>query len=318
MYKIKQIPEDFIVKEIPKFELDDGGEYAYFMLIKKDYTTIKALQTISSKLNIPLKNIGFAGNKDKRAVTEQMISIRHIKPERIEKLNLKDITLKYIGQGSRPISLGDLKGNKFMITIRDLDSKKIRLRNPKNIINYFGPQRFSRNNAEIGKSLVKKNFKKAVELMDNKEVRYYVEDNPGDYVGALRKLPLKTRKIFIHAYQSYIWNKTVDEYSKTMPYKNESIPIMGFGTEIKNKDLRPMIRKIMMQQGITQRDFIIKQMPELSEEGSERNMYITPENFTAVPDKDELNKDRYKAILEFSLPKGSYATVIIEHIFNSN
>ncbi len=315
MYTIKQVPEDFIVKEIPMFELEDKGEYSYFMLIKKDYTTVKSLQSISSRLNIPLKNIGFAGNKDKRAITEQMISIKHLKPEKGENLDLKDITLKFIGNGSKPISLGDLKGNKFMITMRNLDSKKIRLKNPKNIINYFGPQRFSRNNAEIGKALVKKNFKKAVEAMDNKEVRYYIEDNPGDYIGALRKLPLKTRKIFIHAYQSLIWNKTVDEYSKAMPYKNESIPIMGFGTEIKNRDLRPIIRKIMMQEDITQRDFIIKQMPELSEEGSERDMYLTPENFTAVPDKDELNKGKYKVILEFSLPKGSYATVVIEHLF---
>ena len=78
---------------------------------------------IYQNLNIPLKNIGFAGSKDKIAVTEQVISIRAIKKERVERLKLKDIEFSYIGQGNNPISLGDLRANRFRITVRDLPKR---------------------------------------------------------------------------------------------------------------------------------------------------------------------------------------------------
>ena len=116
------------------------------------------------------------------------------------------------------------------------------------IPNLFGPQRFSKNNIEIGRYLVKKNFKKAIDLMDHRTIDEFLEDNPGNFIGAIRTLPLKTRKIYIHAYQSFLWNKTVEEYLKTFPHKNELIPIIGFGTEIKNEKISEIIEKILQQE----------------------------------------------------------------------
>ncbi|MBI2659621.1 tRNA pseudouridine(13) synthase TruD, partial [Candidatus Woesearchaeota archaeon] len=111
MYKIKQLPEDFIVKEISNVKMDNG-QYAYFILKKTGYTTIGSLQIMSKKFKIPLKSFGFAGNKDKNAVTGQKISIfrgsRHF-----ENMEFKGIGLEYLGNGKEPISLGDLDGNEF-------------------------------------------------------------------------------------------------------------------------------------------------------------------------------------------------------------
>jgi len=315
MYKIKQIPEDFIVKEIPKYELDEKGDYSYFLLKKRDYTTINAVSKIAKRLRIPLKFIGFAGNKDKIAVTEQIISIKNIKLTDIEKLNFQDIKLEYIGQGKNPISLGDLKANQFKIIVRNLSSKRKITKTIERIPNLFGPQRFSKNNIEIGRYLIKKNFKKAIDLIEHRSVDEFLEDNPGNYIGAIRTLPLKLRKIYIHAYQSFLWNKTIEEYLKTFPHKNELIPIIGFGTEITNTKIKEIIDAIIQKEDISQRDFIIPQMPELSEEGSERFLFVKPENLTINIEEDELNQDKYKAIVEFKLPKASYATVIIDFIF---
>ena len=74
MYKIKQIPEDFIVKEINDIILNNDGKYSYFLLKKKNYNTLNAIKAIAKKLKINEKDIGFAGNKDKEAVTKQTIS----------------------------------------------------------------------------------------------------------------------------------------------------------------------------------------------------------------------------------------------------
>lgn len=315
MYKIKQVPEDFVVKEIPDYILDENGEYSYFLLKKRNYTTIDAISKIANKLRIPLKFIGFAGNKDKAAITEQLISIKNLKVTAIGRLNLKDINLEFIGKGNKPISLGDLKGNQFKITVRNLLTKRTPTKSTERIPNLFGPQRFSKNNIEIGKALVKKNFKKAIDLMEHRKVEEFLENNPGNFIGGIRTLPLKLRKIYIHAYQSSLWNKTVEGHLKTFPHKNELIPIIGFGTEIKNNKIKEITIEILHEEDINQRDFIIPQIPELSEEGSKRSLFVSPKNLTINIEEDELNKNKYKAIVKFKLQKASYATVVIDFIF---
>ena len=317
MFKIKQQPEDFIVREIASHELDDDGNYTYFILKKKNYNTMDAIQLLSKFLRVPLRYIGFAGSKDKNALTEQVCSVYRVSREKLERLRLKDIELIYVGKGKKPISLGDLQGNTFKIVVRNLPNFiKRRTIHSKKIPNYFGKQRFSKSNIDIGRYIVKRNFQKAVELINQKEVKFHLEDNPGDFTGAIRNIPLKLRKMYIHAYQSYIWNKTVEEYMKEKPIRNEKIPIVGFGTELLRDKIGTIIKKILMVEEITQRDFIIKSIPEISSEGGQRDLFVTPENFLITePEEDELNQGKYKLTVGFTLPKGSYATTLIDELF---
>ena len=341
MYKIKQIPEDFIVKEITDTELKDSGSYTYFILKKKNYTTERAVSAIAHYLKTDRKNIGYAGSKDKNALTEQFISIKgQIKKENI---NLKDIELIYKGKCDERISLGDLKGNEFIITVRNLNEKEIKLTSIQ-IPNYFDEQRFSKNNYIIGKSILKKDFKKAVNLiLDNyskeknnfeKDVKEYISRLPNDFIGAIKKVPKKIRMMYVHAFQSLIFNKTISELimPKTNDYKktkysqgffifpdkdlnNTKIPIVGFGTEFKDNKLNEISLKLLKEEGITLRDFIVRGMPELASEGDERDMLVKAEKFDLKFEKDELNKNKKKCIVSFTLPKGSYATIVIKKIF---
>jgi tRNA pseudouridine13 synthase len=306
MYKIKQTAEDFVVKEISNVKIGDKGSYIYLLLKKKDYTTIKAIEQIAEKLRLKAKFFGFAGTKDRRAVTEQLISIKGANRNKIEKIRLKDIGLKYLGRGENPISLGDLKGNEFVITIRNLTNKEInRLENKKILVpNYFGEQRFSRNNVKIGKSIIKKDFKKAAELVG-------IDAENNNYIGALRKINKKILRLYVHAYQSYLFNKTIYQYLKTN--KQLKIPIVGFGTEIdgiKDLKLKKIIKNIIKQEKISLRDFIISSIPELSSEGTERELFVKVK-FNVI----KLEKD--KAIVSFYLPKGSYATVVVDCLLNN-
>ena len=314
MYKIKQIPEDFMVWEIPDYEVSDG-KYAYFWLRKTDLNTLDAVRKIVNKLNLPRKYIGFAGTKDKNAITEQVISIFHPNVDKVLDLKIDDIELSFIGYGKKPISLGDLEGNRFRITVRNLPKHRSQ-KSLGRIPNFFGPQRFSKNNIEIGRFLVKKNFFNAVKLIDQKYVHDYLQQRPDDFVGAIRQLPLKLRKLYVHAYQSYLWNLTVKEFLKTMPFKSQKIPIVGFGFKFDNRKVSSIIRNILNQEGISPRDFIIKQFPELSAEGTERELFIKPHKLVVFENDDDLNPGKFKSIVTFSLPKGSYATVVIDHLYS--
>ena len=318
MYKIKQKPEDFIVKEITNVKMNKNGEYTYFLLKKKDYNTETAIQKIADYTHKPRKLFGFAGSKDKIAVTEQLCSFKG----KLKDFNLKDLEVKVKGYGDTPISLGDLKGNKFKIIVKDhfgTTQKK------DFIINYFDDQRFSKNNHHIGKAIIKKDFKKASELIKGSGVKRNVKEN--DYIGFLRETPKKILQLYIHSYQSYLWNLAVDEYIRenhkhteikyslgnlAIPKKeinNKKIPILGFGTEFQNPKIEEIYDKLMTKENINDRDFIIRAMPDLSSEGGERDLMIEPEEISII--KQEKNYE-----CKFKLQKSSYATMVIKQLFS--
>lgn len=318
MHKIKQIPEDFIVKEITKLNFNNNGKYSYYLLKKKNYTTIDAINLISKKLKLKTKYINFAGTKDKKAVTEQYISILNRQKRKFKK---KDIELKFLGKGNDRLNLGNLEGNDFIITVRNLKKDEVDLfkknlkKNIKKIPNYFDKQRFgiNKNNHIIGKHIIKKKFKEACKLIP--EVKDYLNEKPNDFIGALRSLNKRILRIYIHAYQSYLFNETVNQYLK-LKKTNKKIPIIGFGTETKIKTLKNIINKIMKKENISFHDFIIRQIPELTSEGSERDLFVNIKNFKIESiDNDELNKQKNKVKLKFTLEKGSYATNVIKFLF---
>ena len=331
MHKIKQTPEDFIVKEMNDIILGNTGKYAYFLLKKKNYNTIKAIETIAKALGINVKNIGFAGNKDKNAVTEQLISIKNGKKD-FEKVSLKDIGLKYVGKGDEEIYLGRLKGNEFYITIRGMEDKEIKKieEKAKNkqifMPNYFGEQRFSKSNHWIGKAITNRDFKKAVELVlesnseQNERIEEHLQRQKNDFIVALKIIPFKMLKLYVHSYQSFLFNRTLEEYISVNTGGNkvtydEKIPIIGFSTELKNKKIKKIIEKIMQEEKVTERDFIIRAIPYLSSEGGERDAFIKINDFKIINvEKDELNVGKEKMAVSFSLLKGCYATVLMDFL----
>ena len=319
---LKYLPEDFIVEEIIDLKIDDKKQdYSIFRLTKKNWSTFNIIEKISERLQIPQKFIGYAGIKDRKAVTTQYISIYKINKEKIENLKIEDVNLEFVGYSKERINLGDLKENKFKITIRNLN-KKIKLPKKLQLENYFDSQRFGKDNNthEIGKLILKRNFKEVCKILN-------LEINNNDPIGALRKQPLKLLKFYISAYQSYIWNKNLNEIIKQnksiktikselgeISFSNKKIkpfkiPLLNFDTE---EDI--ILTKIMKEENISKLDFIIKQIPELIYASIEREAFIEIKNIKSKFSKDELNKEKLKLVLEFNLPKGSYATMLIKKI----
>ena len=134
MYVIKHVPEDFVVEEVSTVKSESSGSFVYFKLWKKDVSTLDALHYLSHDLRAELS---CAGNKDKRAITEQVCSARTTK-DRLERLSYQNMRLSFLGYGDEPVHLGDLKGNKFKIVVRNIEIlPKIQ---PK-FRNLFGEQR---------------------------------------------------------------------------------------------------------------------------------------------------------------------------------
>jgi len=309
---IKEIPEDFIVEEVFKTDAKSPGHYYYHTVKKKNLSTIQAIELISKRFNIKKKHIGYAGIKDKKAITTQTISIKNKKIS----LNLSNLIIEFFGSYSEPVSLGDLEGNNFRITLRKCHSLKAISKFP----NYFGEQRFSEGNIEIGRDIIKKNFKNAVEGIIAKDIFFkkkalqYLKKNNKDYVGALKLLNFKVIKLYIHSYQSSLWNKTLDLAIRNN-IKSKQLPIIGYGTELRGP-LKNIIEGLLAKESLKLRDFIIPQIPELSSAGDMRDAFKEMRNLSINIADDELYKGHKKAVLRFFLDKGSYATEAIKYLLS--
>ncbi len=171
--KLKQKTGDFIVNELINKNLilnDNKGNYNLYVLKKTNIESLKVFKYLSNKFNIPLKDIGYCGLKDKYATTTQYITI----PKKYGKLllNEKNISLNYISTIGNQLKTGDLTGNNFQITIRNIDKKDFNIiSNNLNKLkygapNYFDNQRFGSviNNNFIGKYYLLEHYEKGMKL----------------------------------------------------------------------------------------------------------------------------------------------------------
>ncbi len=94
--RLRALPEDFIVDEIPG-DIGTEGRFLICRLKKKGWDQQRAVKEIAKRLGISYKRIGFAGTKDKHAVTSQLVSIEGITAEEIEQVRIRDITLEPVG-----------------------------------------------------------------------------------------------------------------------------------------------------------------------------------------------------------------------------
>lgn len=328
MYKLKQKYEDFLVREVMNLNTVKNGNYGYYLLRKRNWSTLDAIEKIARALRIKSSLIGLAGNKDKWAITEQYISIYKVDRKKVEELKIKDMDLKFIGYGRDKINLGSLEGNQFDIIVRNLEDKK--QLHVDYVENYFDEQRFgfNLNTHLVGRAIVKKDFKNACEILKLK-----VEGN--DYIGALRKDSRRVLRFYIHSYESWLWNKVAARYlSKNYKVgkkfkiigeelvfvsnpdeKDIIIPIVGYLMDIKDDEINKIYEAVLDDEELQTNDFIIKQMPEISSEGNQRRLFVKIKDFNYEYNSDELNKGKYKARLTFMLPKGAYATLVVKKLF---
>lgn len=264
--RIKVFPEDFVVIEEPLPSIFEGRKEAIFLLKKRNWDTMAAVKEIAKRAGISYHEVGFAGTKDRHAVTYQYISVPAEAKERVGALRIRDIELRFLSYG-RFIKLGHLLGNRFRIIVRDVEgsvferTKEIihELREKGGFPNYFGYQRFGERrvvNHLIGKLLLHGKFDEAAKLflgfadgsMEGDEARrnfwetgdvdraleefpsflryertlLYTYKKTGSWKRAFLSLPLPIMRIFIHAYQSYLFNVYLSRRIEEMPL-NEAL-----------------------------------------------------------------------------------------------
>jgi len=260
---LKSTAEDFIVDEVssPPPPAPDGS-FTIATLRVRGWETNRLVRQLSRSLRMSRRRLGFAGTKDKRALTTQLFSFERIPADAVKGLGIKDVDVLDVYPSDRPLDLGDLRGNRFRVLVRDLavtpekaavlvDETSRELRRYGGFPNFFGVQRFGSVRPithVVGRHLVRGEFQEAVDayvanpldgespesygvratLRDSGDVRgalrtypksYGFEKailnrlvtDPGDYLGALQQLPFHLQMMFVHGYQSYLYNRILSE-----------------------------------------------------------------------------------------------------------
>ncbi len=187
-FLFKPSSRDFSVEEVPLYEFSGVGEHLVLKVRKKELTTWEMLDIFSNFLGVPKREFGYAGLKDKHAITIQHISMPKKYKEKLDGFEHPQIKIleEYIHDNK--IRVGHLKGNKFWLRFKkvlganaDKINSVLSWIEKEGMPNYFGMQRFG-NSGD--------NF------LDGKRI---IE-------GKLKIRDRKRREFLISSYQSYLFN----------------------------------------------------------------------------------------------------------------
>jgi len=202
--KIKQRPEDFVVREAYRVDWDPKGPWRVYLMDKQKLSTFEAVERICRRFRISPKSVSFCGLKDKQGRTEQLVAILG----REEQLQEPDLRLKYLGRTREPLSAANLTANRFSITVRDMSEEDVGRLAPSvsevrrvGVINYFDSQRFGavkHGQGFIAKDLIRGDVQRAL-------FHYMAKPSPLD----------ETEDAKVKAFWARHWG----DWSRRCPYK---------------------------------------------------------------------------------------------------
>jgi tRNA pseudouridine13 synthase len=165
--RIRSTPSDFDVTELLDIDFSGDGEHDWLYVEKTGANTHWVAEQLSKHASVRQVDVGYAGLKDRHAVTRQWFSVRRPSIDGTEwnTLSAEGVSVLETRQHRRKLKRGAHRGNAFRIAVRspeiaDLqDEIDMRLRaiRTTGVPNYFGQQRFGRDgaNVQLGRAIVK-------------------------------------------------------------------------------------------------------------------------------------------------------------------
>ncbi len=324
--RLKAIPEDFEVDEIPVYTPCGQGGHLFLWVEKRDVAGGDLLKRLAAELAIAPQDIGAAGTKDRRAVTRQWLSVPEECEDRLPWVRqLADIHILNVVRHGNKLRTGHLWGNRFSILLRDADPACLadlagtaRLVAERGFPNFFGTQRFgwSKDTLRIG-----------LARLD--------PSTAGGEAPSERRLGHFEKRMTVSAVQSALFNRyltfrmerglsttvlagdvlqkteTGGLFASSEPSVDQARldagevrltgPVWGHKMKGAHDEAEALERAVLDEAGLTPASF--KVFAKLAE-GTRRPLFIRPADLRIEPRHDGI-------LLTFALPKGCYATVLM-------
>ncbi len=317
----KATPEDFVVEEIPAYLPQGEGEHLFLWIEKRGHSTLDVARALAAHCQFNEKEVSWAGQKDRQAVTRQWLCCpARFAEKHLSTFELDGVRILEAVRHQNKLKTGHLRGNRFQLVLRDVGDLPAALESfdflaQNGLANGFGAQRFGRHrdNAEKGKAI----------LLAGGKHRDRFE-----------------RKLFLSAFQSALFNRVLAKRIRAntlfdalagdvlkKPTGGEFIcetpeidtlrvrrfevsptgPIFGPDMRAPNHAVAEAEAQVLADEGIDASLFALGGGETL---GTRRALRVALEN----PECEVAGSDLH---LAFSLPSGSYATQVLAELTKS-
>jgi tRNA pseudouridine13 synthase len=323
--RIKTVPEDFEVEEIPAYSPSGAGGFLYLWVEKRDMGAEYFVRQVARRLGLGPGEVGTAGLKDRHALTRQMVSVPDHVEERLGSLDGEGIRLLSVGRHGNKLRPGHLHGNRFRILLRDTEPAAAERLGPllerlraEGLANFYGPQRFGKDGETVrlglnllhgSASKVRRPFlrKLALSAAQSALFNHYLARRMAD--GLLRhvlpgdvmaKWPFGGMFVAVDLPRE----QARLEARETVP----AGPIFGRKMFRAGGDAAVREEQVLQDAALTPASFqgFGKLLP-----GTRRHNLVYVDDLTAAAESDGIR-------LSFSLPAGGYATVLLREVTKSD
>lgn len=320
---LKRFNEDFTVTELP-LQLPSGeGEHIWLDVEKNGANTAYVAQQLAEAAGVQERDVGYAGLKDRWAITRQWFSI-HV-PQGGMRGDMPDLTqlqhpeFKVLGQSRhlKKLRPGDLLGNRFRIVLRDVSGgpgdtqamaaieANLKAVASQGVPNYFGAQRFGFDGGNVAQG----------RAMLAREIRVRNPKKKGIYLSAVRSFVFN--EVLALRIQQGLWGQTLpgdvmDEAGRPTG------PLWGRG-RVSTTD-----QAQALENGVAERHATLCDGMEHAGLDQERRALVAcPADMSWAWLKEDHQADQqaghaaHHLVLSFSLPAGNYATSVLNEILRT-
>jgi tRNA pseudouridine13 synthase len=315
--RLGDTPEDFRVDEVPLYRASGEGDHTFVRIEKRLRNTEEVARDLARAARVAPRDIGYAGRKDRCAVTTQWFSVPKLDPADALALELRGARVLEAARHPHKLRTGQLRENRFELVLRDVDPESfarcrewLALARERGFANRFGGQRFGRDGANVAR---------ARELL----------------MGASVHVDRRTARFLISALQAAVFNAVLDARLRPphelecgdVAVRHESgglfvvedpeleapraaaFEISPTGPIFGTRSLEPAgavkqrERAVLAEYGVDLERLVPPRGIRLR--GARRALRVRPEDASASYGEGRMR-------LRFGLPPGSYATVFVE------
>ncbi len=318
---LRTSPEDFQVDEMLGYEPEGRGHHAFLHIRKINTNTDWLAGQLAALAGVTMKEVGYAGLKDRHAVTTQYFSVNlsgRDEPDWTQ-LNSDEIEVLSVTRHGRKLQRGGLLANRFVITVRELEGdctgleELLRRIESDGVPNYFGEQRFGRDGSNLhmaeklfsGESEERDRHKRGLYLsaarswLFNRVLSQRVAD--GSWLQAL-----PGEALIQPSSRSALSLRVISDEIRGRIQKGflqPSAPLWGRGSttalgEVAELEMDALAGEALFMQGLAQAGL----------EQERRALRLLPKNLSWQ------HLDSAALQLRFTLPAGSYATALLREL----
>jgi tRNA pseudouridine13 synthase len=298
---LKRFNEDFMVTEIPLQSPCGEGEHIWLEIEKNGANTAFVAQRLAEAAGVQERDVGYAGLKDRYAVTRQWFSIYFPKGDAPDLTQLQHPEFKVLSQSRhlKKLRPGDLLGNRFRIVLRDVSGAAEAIEAnltaiaKQGVPNYFGAQRFGHDggNVEQGRAMLAR------------EIRVRNPKKKGIYLSAVRSFVFN--EVLGMRIQQGLWGQTLpgDVLNEA---DQPTGPLWGRGRVTTTAQAQALENAVAERHAT-----LCDGMEHAGLEQERRSLVASPtEMGWQWPQSDQL-------VLTFSLPAGTYATSVLNEVLRT-